>query len=120
MFCFDKIIEINIAWLCFNKYLQKKLEEPCGVASIGKDISFIPKINNQTYTDSPLFRFQFNQIHTQLLQNQFILDFFQLLRTSRLKSLGSIQKIIKADSTIDSTYPGAQLDGFNSIYSSLN
>ena len=45
---------------------------------------------------------------------------FQLLCTSQLNFLGGIQTILKADSTMDLTYPSAQPDRFNSTHSSLN
>ena len=41
------------------------------------------------------------------------IGFFQLLCTSQLNSLGLIQTIINADSTMDTTYPSAQTDRFN-------
>ena len=48
------------------------------------------------------------------------IGFFQLLCKSQLNFLGSIQTIIKADSTMDSTYPCAQPAQFTAASTELN
>ena len=57
--------------------------------------------------------------HTTLT-NSIHIRLFQLLCTSQLNSLGLIQTIMKADTTMNSTHPVVQPSRFNSIHSSLN